>query len=89
VQPQLLIKPCPAFVLLYFCVLPCFLQVKEVPPAAAAWASEFSSEQQRPSMWGEEFASFQAQQHPAAAGAPFREWHGMQCAAGAVCFALL
>lgn len=54
--------------------LPCPapLQVKEVPPAAAAWADDFAAERQQqegqgPSVWGEEFASFQARQHPGAA----------------------
>lgn len=48
-------------------------QVKEVPPAAAAWADEFSTQQrqQGPAVWGEEFAAFQAQQHPAAMG---KQW---------------
>jgi peroxin-5 len=45
--------------------------VKEVPPAAAQWANEFSTNTAanttgQPSVWGEEFASFQANQHPAA-----------------------
>lgn len=47
--------------------------VKEVPAAAARWADEFSTQQQQqaagPSVWGEEFASFQASQHPGAAWA--------------------
>ena len=50
---------------------PCLAQVKEVPPAAAAWAEEYHAErqgQQGPAVWGDEFASFQAQQHPAAVG---------------------
>ncbi|KAL4445746.1 hypothetical protein ABPG77_008945 [Micractinium sp. CCAP 211/92] len=47
-------------------------QVKEVPAAAAAWADDFAAERQQgqgqgPSVWGEEFASFQAKQHPGAA----------------------
>lgn len=54
-------------------------QVKEVPPAAAAWADEFGQqrqqqrEQQGPAVWGDEFASFQAQQHPAATGEQWAE----------------
>ena len=47
--------------------------VKDVTPAAARWADEFSSQQQAqppgPSVWGDEFASFQARQHPGAAWA--------------------
>lgn len=49
-------------------------QVKEVPAAAAAWAEEYGAQQaaaQGPAVWGEEFAAFQAQQHPAAKG---EEW---------------
>ncbi|EFN57424.1 hypothetical protein CHLNCDRAFT_21245 [Chlorella variabilis] len=54
-------------------------QVKEVPPAAAAWADEFSTQQRRqragqgPAVWGDEFASFQSQQHPAATGEKWAE----------------
>ncbi|GAB4823917.1 hypothetical protein N2152v2_010963 [Parachlorella kessleri] len=40
-------------------------QAKEVPRQAAEWANEFQ-QQQGPSVLGEEFASFQAEQHPAA-----------------------
>jgi peroxin-5 len=44
--------------------------VKEVSKTAAAWVEEFSNANSnstsKPSMWGDEFASFQAQQHPAA-----------------------
>ncbi|KAL4859835.1 Peroxisome biogenesis protein 5 [Chlorella vulgaris] len=47
-------------------------QVKEVAPTAAAWAGEYEQQQQQrqqgPALWGDEFASFQAQQHPAATG---------------------
>jgi peroxin-5 len=52
--------------------------VKEVSPAAAQWANEFTTNaaaatagvnQAGPSVWGEEFASFQANQHPASASA--------------------
>jgi hypothetical protein len=43
-----------------------------VPPTAAAWAGEYEQQQQQrqqgPAVWGDEFASFQAQQHPAATG---------------------
>jgi hypothetical protein len=51
--------------------------VKEVPPAAAAWAGEYAAQQQQQqgggaSVWGDEFAAFQAQQHPAASGA--KQW---------------
>ncbi|PSC73938.1 Peroxisome biogenesis 5 [Micractinium conductrix] len=48
--------------------------VKEVPREAAAWASEFGSQQAaQPSVWGDEFAAFQAGQHPAAAGAQWAQ----------------
>jgi peroxin-5 len=50
-------------------------QVKEVAPQTAAWVNEYSSAQQRPppTMWGDEFASFQAEQHPHA-GATAQGW---------------
>ena len=50
-----------------------------MPPAAAAWADEFSTQQRRqragqgPAVWGDEFASFQSQQHPAATGEKWAE----------------
>lgn len=55
--------------------------VKELPPAAAQWANEFTANAaaaaatgaEKPSLWGEEFASFQAGQHPSAAWA--QEFH--------------
>lgn len=54
---------------------------KEVSPAAAQWADEFTQNAAAttgagaatPSLWGEEFASFQAGQHPSAAWA--QEFH--------------
>ncbi len=64
------------------CGCSCYVQVKEVPPAAAAWANEFSTQQQGqqgPAVWGDEFASFQAQQHPAATGEKWaRDFAGAQ-----------
>ncbi len=42
-------------------VLPCWAQVKEVAPTAAAWAGEYEQQQQQrqqgPALWGDEFAS--------------------------------
>lgn len=44
------------------------VQAKEVPRQAAQWAAEFEGEQRAtgPSLGGDEFASFQGGQHPAA-----------------------
>lgn len=60
--------------------------VKEVSPAAAQWADEFTTNAAAttgagaagPSLWGEEFASFQAGQHPSAAWA--QEFHNQTTA---------